>query len=1826
MKKKGSVGVIGILLILLICVVISIIVLNVFYRYIFNNAETVKIDSLLLDGNIVSAELNESKNVFTIVFKRGNKGGNISGIKFVFEDTNGYSYSNRSQIESFSELETRETKIRLNNLDSELENFSKIRKIYLLYYYKENNFEKLSRIIDIKTIGSSNLAGGGSPEGSSGGSGGGGSGGDGGDCVPKNCFDINKECGNWDDGCENNLTCGSCTGYNECIDGKCVRSCRSFDDPLCNLSENFFYCNSSTDFCYGCKNLFPDVYYKCMIETNSSSDKYGCYVSEDIALCNLVQTCDPFNGCVNFFISIATLKDYYTTIDQINITDPPSENQKNVDDLLNLGEDYNNSIYSFDKPPISEELNYKGYIIEFEKPSIIQKSLELNKIAYENNQIINVMSKFNPYRYIYEFFSLTEKKVPKKLERYRNELNSGNNAIKKKIMKNLDKRKLVSMSKTSSIDLKVLNEFEDAFNGIVLNINTEEAKSIEKIPGIKRVSPNYEVKTTLLDSVPLINADDLWAIDNSSNNCLLSGNTCLNGEGITIAIIDTGIDYTHSDLGNCTTEEFLTGNCKKVIDGYDFFNNDSDPIDDNMHGTHVAGIAAGNGSLLKGVAPGAKLVAYKVLSSSGSGNFDDIIAAIERSVDPNQDGNYSDHLDIISLSLGALCSTINYACGPNDPPSTAINRAIDLGVIAVIAAGNKYYYYTINTPGMTRNAITVAATYKKNYTGNYWDVNPRVDYVTAFSSRGPVRIYDESREIYLKPDLSAPGAIICSARYDSVFPNGSHPYYKPCIDENHVEIAGTSMAAPVVSGAAALLKQARPDWGPREIKLSLENTAVFNPNEEIYEQGFGRIDVFKAFNLKSKPIFINIDWLGEVSGLINFTGTIKGENFSNYTVYYGQDFYPNNWIELYTGYSEVINNTIATIDTSSMLESSNNGYNLIKVVAYNAYGEKYEEQRFILVNNFHRIFPQNNDLVRAGGTIEIRGSIMHHNLINYTIEYARGLGLDFSGNEFVWQKTGILLANNGEQNVYKNVLGYWNTSNIKTPDFYTLRFTINTMNNTYVRYVQKFWLDPRVKFGWPVYNDFRFYYQGVERHLSPVAEDLDNDNIKEIITLDLSGYDQYYPNLTVYNPNGSIKWSLAVPYKAGLYSNVLVGDLNNDSYKEIVLYLEGTNPYYIDQNPLEIFAIYHNGTVVNGFPVKKGSFQNSGSLVEDVDNDGNDDILYITYAWNPSSPQMRILNFSGHATHEFNLLFHFNAVNNHQAFFSVGNFDFEPNLEIVAPVKPCYSCNNFTVQVLKLDGQVIFSTPTIYNETIYRSIVLGDIDNNSDLEIIFTTSSNDFRYGNLHVYHSNGTFYSGFPKRFIYGTFSTPALGDLDNDGNLEIVFTDRAANLYVYNISGKLQKGFPVTRNTYFNSIYSPGIADIDQDGYADIILTGGGIQPALLQAGAPYFESSGGLRVWNRFGKRIDLNPVYINSSTLFSEIWSIYGPVITDLDNNKKMDIVFTNTPPKAFCGNRQYDPNCESYTKRLDNINVIELNVPYTKENIHWPRLQYDSGYSGKYEKPMQRPESKIVNYENNNITGNLLLKLQYKNNDFWSDSLVCYNNTVSIPANGLLKLDNGLDNLNNFVFNGWNNCNIYANVPGNYRVFAEFLRKNSTWEIFVENYECERFCDDMNSCTIDSCNNNECSRTNILSCNNNDGCCLEICNFTNDNDCQCIPDCEGKICGDDGCYGSCGSCSSGTQCVNFTCENIYCIDYDVTLDYPDGKNYFNNSYIETNKISWNNINYDVCSIKMSDSLSVNNLSCSGNNCSLTEYYCNTNQPYSININCPSLNCYNGSCIS
>lgn len=250
------------------------------------------------------------------------------------------------------------------------------------------------------------------------------------------------------------------------------------------------------------------------------------------------------------------------------------------------------------------------------------------------------------------------------------------------------------------------------------------------------------------------------------------------GAGIKVGIIDTGIDYTHEDL--------------QVSGGVTFVQGTTDYMDDNGHGTHVAGtVAALNNTLgVIGVAPQASVYAIKVLDRYGNGSYSSVAAGIEWAITNN--------MDIVNMSLGGSSGSRTL--------KTAVDNAYDAGILLVAAAGNNGYDRkgTITYPAKYDSVIAVGAVDQQNNRA-------------VFSSVG--------REL----ELMAPGTNI-----QSTIPGGYSSYN------------GTSMAAPHVSGVAALVRQAKPALDNVQIRNILDETAALLGDSFLY--GNGLVNAFDAVN------------------------------------------------------------------------------------------------------------------------------------------------------------------------------------------------------------------------------------------------------------------------------------------------------------------------------------------------------------------------------------------------------------------------------------------------------------------------------------------------------------------------------------------------------------------------------------------------------------------------------------------------------------------------------------------------------------------------------------------------------------------------------------------------------------------------------------------------------------------------------------------------------------------------------------------------------------------------------------------------------------------
>ena len=364
--------------------------------------------------------------------------------------------------------------------------------------------------------------------------------------------------------------------------------------------------------------------------------------------------------------------------------------------------------------------------------------------------------------------------------------------------------------------------------------------ALSKNPNVTRIEPDgvlYYADAEL---------DNSWGVKRIGAGFI--HDTGNEGDGVGIAIIDSGVDYTHPDLA------------ENYGGGYDFCNNDDDPMDDLGHGTHVAGIVAALDNNLRrsvvGVAPKAIIFALKVGGSTGILESD-VIEALNWIVAYNADQNNTIKIRVTNNSYG------RHGLDYNGIFKAAFDNTYALGVLHVCAAGNEGSYEKVSYPALYDSCIAVGAT-------------DGTDMIASFSNQG------EGIE------LAAPGVGINSTILGGRYGTKS----------------GTSMASPHVAGAAALIWFAYPDWTNEDVRMQLDSTAVdLGPPEGNSAYGWGLVDAYSAASIPATEVYVDSitysTGRGKNRNDLNITVALKDDFGSpvsdalvSIEIYLGQDFYP----------------------------------------------------------------------------------------------------------------------------------------------------------------------------------------------------------------------------------------------------------------------------------------------------------------------------------------------------------------------------------------------------------------------------------------------------------------------------------------------------------------------------------------------------------------------------------------------------------------------------------------------------------------------------------------------------------------------------------------------------------------------------------------------------------------------------------------------------------------------------------------------------------------------------------------------------------------------
>ncbi|MBL7148178.1 MAG: S8 family serine peptidase [Nanoarchaeota archaeon] len=1368
--------------------------------------------------------------------------------------------------------------------------------------------------------------------------------------------------------------------------------------------------------------------------------------------------CDNDPYCASGYLSVATLEQDYLVGEQINLTDPPVEEKKGffgklidgvknlfkkevkgakiikekqiIKDLVRYSKNDYNYVYDnktgrtyIESYNRTLKSNYYGYIIQFEEPSLIEKQTELKNKNLGKQQIDDQLQVYN-------------QELINKHEQYKSQLRN----------------------RINDFDNKLIGEYHKVFNGIALRINEQELSNIRNLDFIEKVSYNYEVKSFLNESVPLINADDVW-------------NLGYTGEGINIAVIDTGIDYTHEDLDEgkvieehcyCSAYEGYRDSC--CPNGEDEQHGSGAGMDDMGHGTHCAGIAASDGDasggVLKGVAPDADLIAIKVLDENGAGFDSDIIAGIEISVDPNEDGNFDDHYDIISMSLGYLGGS------PDDPSPLAIDNAVDVGVTAAVAAGNSGpLYSTVGCPSCARKAISVGASDKQ-------------DNIASFSSRGPTSI------LGIKPDLTAPGVSICSSQWDDSFcigyilENGTIiSCGNRCVDDVHIPISGTSMATPHVAGAAALLKEAHPDWNPEFIKASLkENSlstissfffAITVPTYQwmvqdliVTDEVCTKLD-HDSFNILSGceisngnvDIWILNETVQNIGNFILRSFNSLNPNSPGEIVYEGSwvntETYYDTGNSIYTRLNHKFENIpkqcywiCSKVDNNHIsIEMGEGIHPFYLTKLYTELTSSWEDvnyggwfgPRFYLESDYKDLpFTQGAgriDILKSVNTsfialpdsleLSINNPLQFEIITNLTI-YSVGNEDDTFTGDIIMSEDNF---NDINCNVTNNILnvGYNNLElecydiieglftgflELQSNSIFTKNLDLQSKKSLMTHINLRIPLRLYVDYSPPeidnvMIEDWVFYGSLVDKYIIWYSDDY------------LDSAEVYYreTGTTQFNKiEGTIHFNDY--YNGILEYGVNIYSLPSGEYEYYIKTKNIAGLITIDDNNGEYYKFYkYEVEPVNQEDYIEVAILPSSSgepLITDLDVDN---INEITYSSSENNFYLTAYENIGDNLYEPETV-----TNEFAEILDVGYADNDNLLDILAVT------SDNTITLYEITNQNPYTVQPIWNdvEVIIGDGKITDLDNDGSKEIIYL----DNMEKNLRIWENRGDNNFVNIENISFNDYTGDmAVGDFDDDGLKEIVFGGIYGSIVIVENEGNdlynivWSKQIPI----FYNAYETLDLGDIDRDGKNEFMVGSGFVGYYFVPARFMVFESDG------------DNSYKAVWSTRIPEVMFAPGGSGIYDLNNDDKNEFgisageiyVLEDIGTNSFKPIWYYEYS-GIFLNVGDSDQDTKPEIMFVKENGGLAIFEYI------YPK---LPKSLINNTGTNNIQGYLLMKVQKLVEGFWQDYEIVVNDSETgtlrnIEGNSYLALD--------LI---WNPYNIVINEEGNFRVYVSLLDGN-----------------------------------------------------------------------------------------------------------------------------------------------------------------------------------------
>lgn len=990
--------------------------------------------------------------------------------------------------------------------------------------------------------------------------------------------------------------------------------------------------------------------------------------------------------------------------------------------------------------------------------------------------------------------------------------------------------------------------------------------------------PNRIYKTSQLPDDPLFS--EQWYLQNTGQYQgqagvdvgALDAWTTNKGEGAIIAIIDSGVDWQHEDL-----RDNIWINPGEIADnGID---DDGNGFIDDIRGWDFVDLGGtycfenedcfdedndpmdvnGHGTHCAGIAAAAQ----NQLGISG--------IAPQARIMPVRAGFHTPlggalHTSFIIQALtyatlnGADIISMSFGNTWSNDLQPELEFAVSMGAIPIAASGN--FGSTLPSyPAASPSVISVGA----------------IDYNNErafFSNYGTL------------VDIMAPGLSIMST-----WPGN-----------NYQTASGTSMACPLVAGMVALTRKDNPNWTVGDVRAVLQNNSVDMGRPDWDEQTtFGRAYAPSLIQGQApSPGTANIlPFFEEVGGLKDIMGTASSQQLSRYALSYRPQA-ESSWTELCDNGTEVIDGVLCSIDLSNLPQ----GINFMRLDVYDTNNRKITAVTKLDTENIKMDFPLNQDQYDASIPLVFPVQVL--------FEYDEVEVFTKPSGRLDWTEDHISYVE-----IPGGIQVTWQPVFEGRQGRFDLELRFKKGETTIARQAQEVLFNHHYKQGWPkrmpcyrVPEDNVIYSLG---DLTPNFYDLDRDGNKEMLIMK----NTKQPAMDVYNMDGSLRWSVNMGELNGggqARNTPVVFDANGKGDISILTFnMFSPNGHLKTQ----IILLDADGNPKEGFPMDIDRALSPEFCVADLDGDGVKEIIILRE--NTNTPGVTVLNYRGEILSEWNLGQSTTTLSSYSS-PSVGQFDDDPELEIVFNHLESLEGDTY-LYVVDMDGTPLPGWPIALPGLSFNHMIVADIDADGREDVVVNLEkSSSNQGGGLYVFDRNGSPLPGWPIMQGNHISYTPALGDINGDGFLDLAFF-ASGSLFVADHRGNIHPGFPASAALSSKIL----MADVTADGFPELI--------AAVKNGDDQLE----VGFWDHKGRWL----YELTQSTEGIRVGFPSIPAIVDLDEDGILELVYTTNFDHDTI---HEEPKCTA------TVHVWELPGSKGSNELPWPTLWRDPARTCRFEQP------------------------------------------------------------------------------------------------------------------------------------------------------------------------------------------------------------------------------------------------------------------------------------